>query len=88
MASNSNYRRARGTPTTQLHMFVEPDVYEKIVAYAQRANCPQWAIVEAAIRAGIPGPNGIPTNWDIPGPDGEPLPGLEVSGGDAVRKTA
>ena len=80
---SSRYRRPRGTPTVPLNMFVAPDVKKLIDSYAARANVPQWAIVEAAIRAGQPGKNGVPTGWDLP--DSEALPGL-THGGEPVQR--
>lgn len=81
---SSPYRRPKGTPTVSLNLFVAPDVKEKIDAYASIANAPLWAIVEAAIRAGVPDESGIPADWTILGPDNEPwllpeeqLPGFE-----------
>lgn len=81
------YRRPRGTPTVALNLFVAPDVKDKIDTYAANANAPIWAIVEAAIRAGVPDETGVPTGWDVPGRDPNTLPGLEAEGGHA-RKSA
>lgn len=80
---SSRYRRTRGTPTVGLNMFVAPDVKELIDTYAARANVPQWAIVEAAIRAGRTAHNGLPAGWDLPEP--EALPGL-THGGEPVQR--
>lgn len=75
--ASSQYRRPRGTPKVALNLFVAPDVKEMIDDYARRANVPIWAIVEAAIRAGKPGPTGVPEGWDLPQQgSGEVLPGL------------
>src|SRR5690625_3224592 len=71
------YRRPRGTPTVALNLFVAPDVKEKIDSYAANANAPIWAIVEAAIRAGVPDETGVPAGWEVPGRDEATLPGLE-----------
>lgn len=60
-----SFRRPRGTPTVQAHMLLATDIKKKIDEYAEIANAPQWAVVEAAIRAGKPGPNGLPSNWDM-----------------------
>lgn len=46
-------------------MLLATDVKKTIDEYAAIANAPQWAVVEAAIRSGEPGPNGLPTNWDL-----------------------
>ena len=46
-------------------MLLATDVKKTIDEYAAIANAPQWAVVEAAVRAGTPGPNGLPTNWDL-----------------------
>lgn len=61
----TSFRRRRGTPTTQLHTWVATDVKQMIDDYAAIANAPQWAVIEAAIRAGKPGPNGLPPEWDM-----------------------
>ncbi len=55
-------------------MLVEPDVKELIDHYAALSGLPQWAIVEAAIRAGRPDSTGIPVSWNLPDPDQEGLP--------------
>ncbi|WP_422117777.1 hypothetical protein [Brachybacterium sp. UNK5269] len=73
----SSFRRPRGTPTVQMHMYVATDVKQKIDEYAAIANSPQWAVVEAAIRAGTPGPNGLPTEWDMV--TGEPQMEMNLS---------
>lgn len=64
---SSPIRRKRGTPTVAIQVDIEPDVKEAIDAYMRAAQVPQWAIVEAAVRAGKPGPDGIPIGWDLPG---------------------
>lgn len=53
--------------------------------YAARAGLPQWAILEAAIRAGEPDETGLPANWDLPVRDTDMLPGIE---GGKARKSA
>lgn len=63
---SSPIRRKRGTPTVGVMAYLAPDVKELIDRYTAAAGVPQWAIIEAAIRAGQPGPNGIPIGWDIP----------------------
>lgn len=67
-------RRKRGTPTVALNMFVAPDVKELIDRYASISGAPQWAIVEAAIRAGTPDSTGLPVGWDVPKSQEEGLP--------------
>ncbi len=79
-------RRRRGTPTTAMHVFLAPDVKELIDIYAHRANMPIWAIVEAAMRAGVPDESGIPAGWDLPENNPAALPGIN-GGGDAVRSS-
>lgn len=71
----SAYRRKKGTPTVQMHMFIEPDVKDLIDRYAEVSGLPQWAIVEAAIRAGRPDSSGLPASWNLPrlGQEGLPL---------------
>lgn len=59
-------RRKRGTPTVGVQVDLAPDVKELIDRYMEAAGVPQWAIIEAAIRAGKPGSNGIPLGWDLP----------------------
>jgi hypothetical protein len=86
MLMSSQYRRPRGTPTVALNLFVAPDVKELIDTYAARANVPQWAIVEAAIRAGSPDATGLPAGWTLPS-EADTLPTLE-HGGAPVRRSA
>ena len=76
---SSQYRRPMGTPKVALNLFVAPEVKELIDDYAARANAPIWAIVEAAIRAGKPGADGLPEGWDLP-KSGDTLPGLTREG--------
>lgn len=64
--SSPQHRRKRGTPTIALNMFVAPDVKALIDNYASISGAPQWAIVEAAIRAGSPDSSGLPAGWDLP----------------------
>lgn len=52
-----------------LHIFVAPDVKAKLDTYAHAKGAPQWAVLEAAIRAGVPGPDGWPQGWELPAPD-------------------
>lgn len=84
--SAQTYRRPRGTPVVALNLFVAPDVKDLIDTYAAKANMPIWAIVEAAIRAGVPGPKGYPANWELPRDNGNTLPGLNHEG-DIVAET-
>lgn len=65
----SRFRRDRGAPTVALHIFVAPDVKAKLDAYARAKGAPQWAVLEAAIRSGVPGPDGWPQGWELPTPD-------------------
>ena len=83
---SSQYRRPRGTPKVALNLFVAPEVKELIDTYGATANAPIWAVVEAAIRAGKPGEDGLPEGWDLPG-----QPALDIEstpGGDALRRSA
>lgn len=59
-------RRKAGTETVGLYADVTPDVKELVGQYAKASGFPVWAVVEAAIRAGVPGPDGYPTNWPDP----------------------
>lgn len=60
-----------------LNVTITPEVKRLIDAYAARANSPIWAVVEAAVLAGVPDETGIPTGWNLRGPAGDQLP-LEV----------
>lgn len=80
----STYRRTRGQRTVQMHMRVAPDIKAAIDRYAALSGAPQWAIVEAAIRAGHPGADGIPVEWDLEMPD-EPLPNMREGGSSMPR---
>lgn len=75
------YRRPRGTPKVALNLFVAPEVKDMIDDYAARASAPIWAVVEAAIRAGTPGTDGLPDGWDLPLNREAALPGLTREGG-------
>lgn len=59
-------RRKRGTPTVGVQVDIAPDVKDLIDSYMQAASVPQWAVIEAAIRAGKPGPDGFPEGWELP----------------------
>lgn len=86
---SNQYRRPRGTPKVALNLFVAPEVKELIDTYAARANAPIWAVVEAAIRAGVPDQSGIPAGWDLPDPNTHPTLDVDSTGGGAdVRRTA
>ena len=83
---SSSYRRKRGTPTVGVQVDIEPDVKELIDRYMAAAGVPQWAIIEAAIRAAKPGPDGIPVDWELPV---SPQTQLDLNtGGDALRRSA
>lgn len=47
-------------------MDIDPAVKDLIDRYAAAAGVRQWAVIEAAVRAGVPGPNGIPEGWVFP----------------------
>lgn len=79
----ATYRRPRGADTVPLNMFVAPDVKRAIEQIASAAGAPQWAVVEAAIRAGTPGKDGVPAGWELPRPDSDAL-----IDGKQYRKTA
>lgn len=64
----SPIRRKRGTPTVGVQVNIAPDVKQLLDEYAAAAGVPQWVIIEAAIRAGRPGPTGIPKHWDLEQP--------------------
>ena len=59
-------RRTRGTPTVGVQVDIDPDVKAILDGYHAATGLPQWALIEAAIRAGKPGPNGYPENWELP----------------------
>ena len=60
---SSPLRRKYGTPTVGVQVDIAPEVKMLIDRYMAAANVPQWAIIEAAIRAGKPGADGIPEGW-------------------------
>ena len=66
-------RRKRGTPTVGVQVNIAPDVKELLDGYVRASGAPQWAIIEAAIRAAKPGPNGIPDDWELPVSSQTPL---------------
>lgn len=61
----SPIRRKRGTPTVGVQVNIAPDVKQLLDKYTAAAGVPQWVVIEAAIRAGRPGANGIPKHWDL-----------------------
>ena len=71
-------RRPKGSPLVQLHVYVAPEVRERINHLAATAGVPKWAIVEAAVMHGAEN-DGVPPDWDISLANGQPLPidGLE-----------
>lgn len=86
-ASTRRVRRPIGTETIAVHLFLTPEVKNRIDAYARQADVPQWAIVEAAILAGEPdSETGIPKGWDLPDNGATSLPGVS-DGGGAVRSS-
>ena len=74
LASDSEYvrpmtarvRRRRGAPVEGVHFRLDPEVKAMILDYAERFDVPTWAIIEAAMKAAKPGPNGVPEGWDLP----------------------
>lgn len=82
---SSPFRRKRGTPTVGVQVDIAPDVKALIDQYAAVADAPQWAIIEAAIRAGKPGADGIPDGWDLPTPQRLDMETPEL-GGEPVRR--
>jgi hypothetical protein len=86
---SSHIRRKRGTPTVGVQVDIAPDVKHLIDKYMAAAGVPQWAVIEAAIRAGRPGPNGVPEGWEFPAPSGQPTLDVETEhGGAAIQRTA
>lgn len=83
---SSPVRRKRGTPTVGVQVDIAPDVKELIDGYMAAAGVPQWAVIEAAIRAAKPGPDGIPADWELPVSPQTPLD--LNTGGDALRRSA
>lgn len=65
-SDDGRLRRKIGTETVGLYADVTPDVKRRIDEYAKASGFPVWAVVEAAIRAGTPGPDGYPSNWPLP----------------------
>lgn len=59
-------RRKRGTPTVGVQVDIDPDVKSILDGYHAATGLPQWALIEAAILAGQPGPRGYPENWELP----------------------
>ncbi|MDK9676614.1 hypothetical protein [Propionibacterium freudenreichii] len=84
---SSPIRRKRGTPTVGVQVDIAPDVKALIDRYMAAADVPQWAIIEAAIRAGRPGADGIPEGWDLPTPQRLDVD-IPDAGGEPVRHTA
>lgn len=85
----AHVRRKRGTPTVGVQVDLAPDVKELIDRYMDAAGVPQWAIIEAAIRAGKPGPNGIPAGWELPVAITQPpLDLATLDGEERMRRTA
>ncbi len=84
---SSPIRRKRGTPTVGVQVDIDPDVKVLIDRYMAAADVPQWAIIEAAIRAGKPGADGIPEGWDLPIPQRLDVD-IQDPGGEPVRHTA
>ncbi|WMY80062.1 hypothetical protein [Citricoccus sp. I39-566] len=85
---SSPNRRKRGTPTVGIQVNISPDVKQKIDAYAAAADAPQWAVIEAAIRAGTPDETGIPVGWDLPRHPALLLAEPHRPGGEPMRRTA
>ncbi|MDF2712016.1 MAG: hypothetical protein K0R62_7668 [Nonomuraea muscovyensis] len=65
-------RRRRGTPVEGAYYRLAPDVKAMINEYADQFDVPTWAIIEAAMKAAKPGPDGVPEGWDLPRPASAP----------------
>lgn len=76
-------RRRRGTPVEGAYYRLDPEVKAMIDDYADQFDVPTWAIIEAAMKAAKPGPNGIPEGWDLPEPVTAPT--LDLPGEAATR---
>jgi hypothetical protein len=87
-AMSSPFRRKRGTPTVGVQVNITPDVKELIDSYMAAAGVPQWAVVEAAIRAGQPDESGIPVGWDLPRHPRLDMDEDQHRGGEPMRRTA
>lgn len=59
-------RRRPGTETVGLYADVRPEVKRRFDEYIQASGYPAWAVLEAAINSGMPGPDGYPANWPTP----------------------
>lgn len=85
---SSPYRRKRGTPTVGIQVNITPDVKALLDAYSAAAgNAPQWAVIEAAIRAGTPDVTGVPVGWDLERHPAFDM-GMDHAGGEPMRRTA
>lgn len=70
----STWNRPRGQKTVGINVFIAPDAKNILDDIVAKADVPQWAVIEAALRAGTPGPDGIPVEWHLPRRPSEPLP--------------
>lgn len=59
-------RRRPGTETVGLYADVRPEVKRRFDEYIEASGYPAWAVLEAAINSGMPGPDGYPANWPTP----------------------
>lgn len=67
-SSAAPLRRKRGTPVVGIQVDLAEDAKGLLDAYTRATGLPQWAIIEAALRASTPGPQGYPENWELPAP--------------------
>lgn len=84
----ASLRRKRGTPVVGVQVDLAEDAKGLLDAYTSATGLPQWAIIEAALRAGKPGPQGYPEDWDLPAPV-HPVPFEWPEGGEEpARRSA
>lgn len=88
-AASSTLRRPRGTPVVGIQVDLAEDAKDLLDGYTRATGLPQWAIIEAALRAGRPGSHGYPEDWDLV-PTNRPVPfDWAASEEEApIRKTA
>ncbi len=87
-STSAPLRRKRGTPVVGIQVDLAEDAKALLDGYTSAAELPQWAIIEAALRAGKPGPAGYPEDWDLPAA-AHPVPfDWSEAGGEPLQRSA
>lgn len=84
-------RRKRGTPVVGIQVDLSAEAKAILDEYTAATKCPQWAVLEAMLKASKKaphGPLGFPEDWELP-VRLRPVPfDFSADGGESTRRTA